>query len=354
MTIAPPLQLIVGPAGHGVVAYAADVASMLRSLDSRTGVARVEAVTDAMDIAHDASRVHLHVTDRLLGRSPEEAAQNLERLAALTRLTLTVHDVPQTSDGTALTRRISAYTRFLVAAHATAVNSRHEQLLVEEFLPSAPAPHAIPLGSRRAVSPPQPGASGECDADESSPRSLVILIAGYVYPGKGHAQAIKAAADAGRSLRAAGEAVGEVVVLAIGGSSAGHDGDVAVLRADAERRGVRFEMTGFLADDIFAARIAEDGIPLAAHEHVSASRSMLDWMEAGRRPLVVASRYAEEMGLLRPGTIALYEPARLASRLVQAWREPARTWLEPGVRLAPTLVDAAEAYLAWWAGADPR
>jgi hypothetical protein len=354
MTTAPPLQLIVGPAGHGVAAYAADVASALRTLDARTGVAHAEKVTDAIGIADGASRVHLHVTDRLLGRSPEEAAEHVERLAASTHLTLTVHDVPQTSDGTPLPRRISAYSRFLAAAHATAVNSRHEQRLVEEFLPNAPVPHAIPLGSRRAVSPPVPRACGERDADESSSRSLVVLIAGYVYPGKGHAQAIEATADAAGSLRAAGEAVGDVVVRAIGRASAGHESDVAVLRADAERRGVRFEVTDFLPDDVFAARISEDGIPLAAHAHVSASRSMLDWVEAGRRPLVVASRYAEEMRLLRPGTIALYEPSRLASRLIEAWQEPARTWLKPGLRLTPTLVDAAEDYLTWWAGASPR
>ena len=148
--------------------------------------------------------------------------------------------------------------------------------------------------------------------------------------------------------------MGEVVVRAIGGPSAGHERDLEVLRAGAERRGVRFEVTGFLADGLFAARIADDGIPLAAHEHVSASRSMLDWVEAGRRPLVVASRYAEEMDLLRPGTLALYEPARLAESLAQAWREPARTWEKPGVRLAPTLVDTAHDYQVWWAGVNPR
>ncbi len=111
---------------------------------------------------------------------------------------------------------------------------------------------------------------------------------------------------------------------------------------------MHFEATGFLEDADFASRIVADGIPLAAHEHVSASRSMLDWVEAGRRPLVISSRYAQEMAMLRPGTMALYEPAELPRRLVAAWLDPGQTWLDPGTPLAPTLVDVAAEYLAWW------
>ena len=343
VTDPPPLQLIVGARGHGVVEYAVDIASALEAADSRTQVALVGDVAHAIRHASVTASTHVHVTDGLLGRSPEEAALNLERLAAVTRLTITGHDLPQTSDGTTLPRRAAAYTRFFTAADATLVNSRHEQQLVADFLPGVARPHAIPLGSRVAAVPETRAA----EPIAGGARDLVVLIAGYIYPGKGHAQAIRAAAEAADSLHAAGDKVGAVVVRAIGGPSAGHEGDVAALRAEAEARGIRFEATGFLDDEQFARRIADDGIPLAAHEHVSASRSMLDWVEAGRRPLVVASRYAEEMDALRPGTITLYD-GELPQRLVEAWRVPAMTRLAPGTLLAPSLADVAEQYRAWW------
>ncbi|MET0829615.1 MAG: hypothetical protein ABWY26_08860 [Microbacterium sp.] len=349
MTDPPPLQLIVGDRGHGVVEYALDMASALEAMDGRTQVVLVDDVTHAVNCASAASSAHVHVTDGLIGGSPEAAATNLERLAAVTRLTITGHDLPQASDGTRLARRAAAYTRLFTAARAVAVNSRHEQQLVAEFLPGVARPHAIPLGSRVAAAP----LARSQEPVERGPRDLVVLLAGFIYPGKGHAQAIRAAADAAETLRAAGEPVGAVVVRAIGGPSAGHESDVTALRAEAERSGIRFEVTGFLDDAEFARRIVEDGIPLAAHEHVSASRSMLDWVEVGRRPLVVASRYAEEMEALRPGTLALYH-GELPARLVAAWRDPAITRLDPGTSLAPSLGDVVEQYREWWEGMAAR
>lgn len=348
MTGAPPLQLLLGAAGHGVVDYAADVASELSALDDRTVAVAVPDIADAIVIARGAQRSHLHVTDRLLGSSPENAALNLERLAAVTRLTITVHDVPQTSDGTVLARRVDAYTRFLTAADAVVVNSRHEQQLVAEFLPGAARPHVIPLGARVSATPRHPGIGASRTAGASGLRDLTVLVAGYVYPGKGHAEAIRSAAEAAEVLRAAGEPVGAVVVRALGGPSAGHEVEVDRMTLDAERQGVRLEVTGFLVQEDFAASLSDDGIPLAAHQHVSASRSMLDWVEAGRRPLVAASRYAVEMAALRPETITLYDPSGLTRNLAEAWLVPARTWLEPRIPLAPTLRDAAVHYRAWW------
>lgn len=351
MTAAPPLQLIVGPAGHGVVEYAADMGAAMRTIDPRADTIHVDSVAAAVDIARQGPRAHLHVTDRLLGGSPEEAVRSLEWIAAQTRLTITLHDVPQTSDGTGLSRRVAAYSGILAAARAAAVNSRHEQQLVAEFLPGAPPTHVIPLGARHAAPPSDAGQHGS-PADGGF-RPLVALVAGYIYPGKGHAPAIQAAAEAARILRQAHERVGAVAVRAIGRPSAGHERDVTLLQADAERRGVDFQVTGFLDDATFTQQLVEDGIPIAAHEHVSASRSMLDWVEVGRRPLVISSRYSQEMATLRPDTLVLYEPDDLPRELVAAWREPAHTWLKPGSRLTPTLADVAADYLAWWHAMDP-
>ena len=89
MTDASPLQLIVGPRGHGVVEYAADIASALNAIDRDT--------TSAFRSRHRRSFRHrgeraanAPARHRPPARaSPQEAAGNLERLASLTRLTIT-------------------------------------------------------------------------------------------------------------------------------------------------------------------------------------------------------------------------------------------------------------------------
>lgn len=348
---APPALLMVGPPHHGVVQYAIDVAHAVATIAPRTRLLEASTPADALRLLDGVERAHVHVTDRLFGRTPEEAAQAVERLADVTELTVTLHDVPQTSDGRMLDRRIAAYERFIGAAHATAVNSRHEQSLVEEFLGvgAQAVPHAIPLGSR-VVS----AAAGVDDGMvQGAARRLIVLIAGFIYPGKGHSAAIQAASRAATDLRAVGQPVTDVIVRAIGGPSAGHEGDVLGLEAEARAVGVSFHVTGYLDDADFVAAISGPGIPLAAHGHVSASRSMLDWVEAGRRPLVVDSRYAAEMGRLRPETMVRYAPDRLHAELAAAWLEPARTRLSAGRSLRPALPDTARAYLDWWGGATP-
>ncbi|WP_223878334.1 hypothetical protein [Microbacterium radiodurans] len=350
----PPLQLVWGPAGHGVTDYGADVARAVTRVvaqepqDRVSGIriARVANLDEALGAAADATRVHLHVTDRLLGSSLEEAADALERLAAASRVTVTLHDLPQESDGTGYPRRVAAYARFVAAAAGVVVNSEHERRLVAEHLPGSPEPHVIPLGARVAAAPPYPADLGTTD--------LVVLLAGYVYPGKGHALALDAASDAVRALRADGHPVGRPVVRALGGVSPGHEADLALLQRRADERGARLEVTGFLADADFAAAMRMPGVPVAAHEHVSASRSMLDWVEAGRRPLVIASRYSREMAELRPDTTDVFEPEDLADRLVERWLAPERTRLDGARSLRPSLDDVAGDYLAWWRTEAPR
>ncbi|MDN3497078.1 hypothetical protein QL996_14135 [Planococcus sp. APC 4015] len=345
MTESLPLQLLVGPPAHGVVRYASDIAVQVVALEPDARVAVAAGVDEALALAASAPRVHVHATDRLFGRSPEAAGDAVAALGERTALTLTLHDLPQPSDGTMMRRRAAAYARMIEAARGVVVNSDHERLLVEEFLPGSREPRVIPLGATSAEVPPSPS-----PPYSAGPRPLTVLIAGFVYPGKGHEPAIRAAARAAADLRAAGDAVSDVVVRAIGGSSAGHEHDVDELAALASRLGVSFDITGFLDDDRFAASMDADGVPLAAHEHVSASRTMLDWVEAGRHPLVVDSRYAQEMDALRPGTMTRYEPADLAARLVAAWRDPGRTRSTSGASLRPTVCDAARAYVAWWSG----
>lgn len=342
MSDSPPLQLILGPPTHGVTHYASDLAAALTRVEPRTRRAEVPDVPTALASAPRGSRVHVHVTDRLFGASPEDAADALARLAERVRPTITLHDIPQDSDGRMLSRRARAYSRFCALAHAVAVNSEHEISLLREHVDEGRADIAIALGTRLPRPPSSPRVKG-ADSD------LTVLLAGYIYPGKGHASAIRAAAQAATRLRADGRRVGDVVVRALGAPSRGHEGDVDRLSDDAAALGVRFEVTGYLVADDFARELVSPGIPLAAHEHVSASRSVLEWMEAGRRPLVVDSRYAAEMDRLRPATMMRFPADRLADELARAWEHPRQTWLPGDVSLAPTLTDAATRYLAWWA-----
>ncbi|GAA4780900.1 glycosyltransferase family protein [Microbacterium gilvum] len=336
-----PTLLVVGPAGHGVAAYADDVARAVRARAPEVRVRHAADAIEALQAASELERVHLHVTDRLLGRVPEDAAGVIEEMARRTRLTLTVHDVPQRSDGAMMRRRVDAYSRMLDAAAGAIVNSRHELALVAEFLHTAVRPGVIPLGATRARSP-------RVAAPPVRDEALTVLLAGYVYPGKGHLSAIRAADRARRRLRERSAGPRRAVVRAIGAPSAGHERDLDALAAEAARLDVGWEVTGFLHDRDFASAMTGQGIPLAAHEHVSASRSMLDWVEAGRRPLVVDSRYAREMAQLRPGTMTRYRAEALDDALADAWERPESTWLPSATSLVPSLDDVAGAHLTWW------
>ncbi|WP_454048723.1 hypothetical protein [Cellulomonas sp. Marseille-Q8402] len=342
-----PALLLTGPARHGVVRYARDVADHVARAGAGATVVEVPDPRDLVDAAAAHDRVHLHVTDRLFGRGPEDAADLLERVAAVTRLTVTLHDVPQPSDGEInLPRRTGGYARVAAAGEGVVVNSRHEaDLLVEHgAVPAGYPVHVVPLGTAA-----RPRAGDPAPARSHGDAALVALVAGYVYPGKGHDDVVRAVARTAARLRTAGHRLGEVAVVAVGGPSPGHEDDVVALRDEADRRGVALHVTGSLDDDAFFAGLRRPGIPVAAHQHLSASRTFLDWVEAGRRPLVVDSRYAREMATLRPGTLTLYAPADLDRALERAWLDPGSTALPPGADLAPTLDDVARAYRAWWA-----
>ncbi|KQX08406.1 MULTISPECIES: hypothetical protein [unclassified Leifsonia] len=346
-----PDLLIIGPQEHGVVQYAHELAAAAQA-QGLAGAVHASRTVESAAFLPPAARVHLHVTDRLFGSTPEEAADNLERLASATSLSITLHDLPQESDGAGYSRRASAYARFVGAAQAVAVNSEHEaRLLAEHVDPSFDRVAVIPLGARMAT--PQ-RADPPATSGLGAQRPLTALIAGYIYPGKGHGEVIDAVADARDRLQVAGENPGPGVVVAIGGPSLGHEADVDALRARADALGVHFEATGYLDGPSYRSATVADGIPVAAHQHLSASRSMLDWIEQGRRPLVPMSRYAAEMAALRPGTMALYDPARLSTHLMDAWRQPGSTRLPVGTALGPTMDDVASAYGSWWAGLAAR
>ncbi|WP_170219207.1 hypothetical protein [Nocardioides litoris] len=317
----PPRHLVLGDPQHGVARFGAHMAEACGA----------DVVRSAEALA-TGEPVHLHLTDRLLARTSADAAAVVELLAQGHRLTVTLHDVPQPTDGPSFEARAAAYARIVAAAHAWAVCSHHERALVERWCSPGTPGEVLPL--------PVPDRAGPA---ETVPLHLepVLGVFGFVYPGKGHRQVVRAAA----ALRRAGV---PARVLAAGAPAAGHDDDVEDLRALAEVRGVPLEVTGRLPDDELVDVLRSVAVPVLAHRNVSASGSLTDWLSAGRRPLVRDGVYAREMAALRPGTATLFTDDRLADAALDALRRPASTWLARDVDLRPFLDDTVRGYLAWW------
>ncbi len=322
---AGPTHLLLGPATHGVTLYAAQLAEA-------AGV-RVERRPDRLRA--DAA-VHLHLTDRLLG-SPSEAARRVEELARRVRLNVTLHDVPQPTDGPVFAERAAGYGRIVRAVRGWATNSQHERALVRRWCDPDADGVVIPLPVLHAGASADPGAPPAA-LPHPAP---VVGVFGFVYPGKGHRQAVRAAA----ALRRAGMPVG---IRAIGGPAPGHDDEVVDVCRMGEARGVPVEVTGRVPDGVVADHLRAVAVPVVAHRNVSASGSLNSWLAAGRRPLLRDGAYAREMAALRPGTVTLFDDATLADRVEAALRRPHTTWLGAGHDLRPGVRETVAAYRAWW------
>ena len=327
--MSPPAQLIEGDPRHGVVRLAAELAGE---------IARITGVATRTARPPERGAAHLHFTERLWGTSPEAAAERIARLATGLRLTVTLHDLPQPCDGVRrLPRRVACYRRVVQAADGVVCNSRHEAALMSEMgvwaEPEGSAavielPVAYPTAAAPRPTAPRPAAAPE------------VALLGFVYPGKGHADAIDACGALARD---------GLSVVALGAASPGHEDELVALAERADAIGVRFAATGWLRDGELVRRSRRCAVPLAAHRHISASGSIGSWIAAGRRPLVTESRYAREIDALRPGTIRRVEPDCLAEAIAEAIGDPQQTWVAPGTDTRPHLRDVAQAYLRWWA-----
>lgn len=321
---ATPPVLLVPPGPHGVAVYAREVAAEVARLHPATRL----STPDDLAALPAGTPVHAHVTDRLWGSSPEDAARAVVSVARRFPLTVTLHDVPQASDGERNRARRGAFYRVVVeAARAIAVNSAHERaLLREEGVWDGPVA-IVPLPVDAAAPPTAP-----------VPPDDAVGVLGYFYPGKGHDEALAAAAAAGMTR-----------LTVLGRASDGHAADLEAFVRRAEAVGVAVEVTGWLDDADMLARARRAAVPVIAHRHVSASGSLASWIGWGRRPLAVRNRYVEEMAELRPGALRVVEPEHLAVEVVRARGEAGRTWhgLDP---LPFGRADAAGAYLRWWAG----
>ena len=318
--------LVVGPAEHGVTTAALAQEAALRAvapgpvhLLRRAGIPAVAELRAALRTAPPGPLL-VHVTDKLFGTTPEEAAGVVVALARERPLVVTLHDLPQASDGPLnAPRRATAYRRMAQAAAAVVVASSHEERLLAACGADVPC-DVVPLPVPELRSTRAPDAS-------APPRTVAVL--GYLYPGKGH-EAVVAA------LPALPEGVG---LTAWGRPADGHDELVGALTAQARALGRPCTVTGYVPDDELPALLRSAVVPVAPHEHLSASGSINSWIGAGRRPLVPRSDYVAELEERSPGCVWVYDD--LPDALAQAWRHPAATWLPVGPPVSPTVADTA-------------
>lgn len=326
-----PALLLHDDPRHGVARYARELAAGVGAL-----VGREVSLPEPSWSGGDApSRVHAQFTDRLWAGSPEDAAARFVALADGRRVGVTLHDVPQPSDGHAFERRIAAYGRVIAAAGLVVVNSRHELALLDEV---GLRPRSVVVVPLPAATPRPAGDAEEAGQAEEAAFDPVVAVLGYIYPGKGHREAIDATAASGTGL----------AVRALGAPSPGHDADAAALVAHGASLGVDVSVSGFLSDHVLDAAAARVAVPVVAHQHFSASGSINSWVSAGRRPLVLRTRYTEEMDALRPGTLTLVDAAGLAAAIGRASADPASTVVAAGTSTRPHPADTAQAYLDAW------
>jgi hypothetical protein len=275
----------------------------------------------------DCALVHVHITDRLFGRTPSEARDTvLSMITSIGRpVSVTLHDLPQPSDGPAMHARVDFYRAVANAASGVIVSSHHEAALFAEYVDAAVGVEVVPLmfESVRIEKP-------------STPTNLTVGVLGFLYPGKGHFETLQAMADLDPS----------VGFLALGTPSPGHEYLADDLQKLAANMGRRCEVTGFLTEEELLRRSAEVTVPVAYHRHMSASGSINAWISAGRRPLVPRTTYTEELARRSPGVVAMHPDNDSALRVAieHGFANPAATWMDSSAAPSPTPADVAGAY----------
>ena len=281
------------------------------------------------------SPVHLHFTDRIFGASPALAARAVAEVAAVRPVSVTLHDIPQPSDGHAFEARRAAYAEVARAARTVIVCSASErEQLRRHVARSADVPVVVdPL----PVDPPEPEQWREARRRAAWGGEPTVGVLGFLYPGKGHDRVVQALADV----------PGPVEVLALGRASDGHEDLVPALDAQARHHGHSFRATGFLDDAALTRAAQQVTVPVVAPSHVSASGSVGRWIASGRCPLVTPHPFFEELAERAPWALTLTDD--LDASLAHALADPLSTWIHPDEWRAADLPSTARAAAVQWA-----
>ena len=332
--------IIVGPEEHGVVRHAMAVGRACRQ-----PIVRIEEpLAESGELNISTPVAHWHYTDRLFGCRATAAAERFVTVASSTgrRRLVTLHDVPEPGRTDHARRRVSAYRMIAGCVDAIVVASEHERQLLRRCEITTPV-HVVPLPIDDRYAPViDPAATPRNHVDNDPHRTRVIGVLGFLYPGKGHLDVVRAAASV----------PGDVVIEALGRPSEGHHDLVAELHKEAARLGRRLSITGFLTDDVLSARLASVDVPVVAARSVSASASLCTWIGAGRRPLVARAPYATELAATGD-LMTLYDPdesAALAAAVLRAVAAPPSTWRHVPVPVRLSVEAVAHAHVALYTG----
>lgn len=311
--------VLAGPVRHGVRLHA-------QALGWRTRGATLVNVEDG---ALPQGPVHVHFTDRIFGQDALQAADRLAEVVGSRPLTLTLHDLPQASDGVSFERRSQGYARVVAGARGVQVSSEHERGLLHQVWTrcgTGPLPPVavVPLPvDRPARWGPAAGARERADG--------AVVVLGFVYPGKGHAETLAAMASLPPS----------VPLVALGAPSEGHEDLLVDLAEEAAAQGRSFLCTGYVTEEALQDRTRRAGVPVSAHTHISASGSINRWISAGRRPIVTPGAYVGELHRRAPWAVTVADdlPAAIAAAL----DDPMTTWIRQADWDSASLPDTATA-----------
>ncbi|ORI16539.1 hypothetical protein [Rhodococcus sp. 1168] len=323
-------HLAVGPITHGVVRYGEAVYDAARAEGLEHCLIRSSG-SEATEVP-ECVLVHIHVTDRLFGSSPRYALTALQELIAAIGgpVSVTLHDLPQPSDGPSMSDRVAFYRSVLDLVVGVVVSSEHEAQLLHEFVhPDADSLVEIAVVPLMIAGPVRPKRVPPTVA-----RTVGVL--GFLYPGKGHIETM-------RAMQTLPTSVG---FTALGMPSPGHEYLVDELYTEAAVSGRECLVTGFVDDDELRQRMWEVTVPVAHHRHLSASGSINTWISAGRRPLVPRTRYIEELNRRSPGVLTMYEnvDGALDAALATATENPADTWTHHSVVPSSSPAEVANTY----------
>lgn len=328
-----PVSVVIGRGDHGVTRLAVSLtvaggpSARLPQFGSPGDAA---AAASAIDRAHPASPLHVHVTDGLLGPEPVAA---LTALARGRPLAITLHDVPLPAEGEPrFSRRRAVYRDLCAAADLVIVCSEHERALLAALGVDTQNVRVVPL----PIDPPSiaPWPEGRTS----------VGVLGWIHPGKGHAGV----------LRAMAESLPGATLVAIGAPSPHHPELPQELSRLAADLGVGFELTGPLSDAAILHEAATVRVPVCSHLHISASASLGTWMTAGRAPLAFDGGYVREIAARCPGAVQRVARDGLAAALVRAADAPESTVLRPEMRTGPSTDEVAAlqaGVLDAWVGA---
>ena len=210
--------VVAGPTRHGVVRHALRLGAsdpfLSRALVRVPSEVSGHEPPGLRDALPPGSTAFLHVTDRLFGTSPEEAAATVRALAVGSTLALSLHDVPQASEGKEwYQRRRDAYAEFVSAATQLVVASEFEKGLLAACVDD---PESVAAVMRKTTVVPLPLETGGSRHPVPDGDSAEIAVLGYLYPGKGVEDVIDAAA----SMAADGRVVS---VVNYGAAAEGHE-----------------------------------------------------------------------------------------------------------------------------------